>query len=180
MTFVERCQAFAAKHHKISPFMMYVTLFVTLSFIYPSLIYAAEVTTSPHTATSTEFSRPPLPRPQAILFGTGTPRERDDLIRPRDASSTEERERPRLFTSSNTSSLKAFTVLSQKEKQAQIKKLKEAILQMEKSLKEMRVQLQRMQRLRPASSTQQVDVEKVNSFLKSLKNSEYLLPKYSQ
>lgn len=152
---VKHCDALLAKHHnKVSPVVLAVAVIAILGFVSPTLLYAAEVTSS-----ATSFSpvphefRPEKPR---ILFGTSSP---GSML----ASSTiprQDDERDRLLPPSSSERVIQF-------KTARIQKIKEALTAIEQQARDLRTQLENLQ-YSSSSSTEALNIGQFNQKINAL------------
>ena len=154
---VKHCDALLAKHHRhVSPLVLAAAFIVTFGFVSPTILYAAEVT-----STSVLFA--PMPeefRPERAryTFNSSSPG-------PMLASSTErfgERDdkKDRIMTSTTAARIIQYRTV-------RIQRLKDALATIEKQAKDLRTELEDLQYASP-SSTEALDLKDFNAKIGAL------------
>ena len=137
MLSIKKCDAFLAKHHRyISPFVLAMITILTLNLITPTVLLAAE---------------PRGGSPKPIEFQKLKPAPK------------------RMITSSaiiSSTTTKAEKASLERQRQAELKKLKDAVKKLEKTLVKFRSQLEKRSRTADVLST--VNIEKINNLVQIL------------
>ena len=137
MLSIKKCDAFLAKHHRyISPFVLAMITILTLNLITPTVLLAAE-------------TRGGSPKPIEFQKLKPAPKR---MITSSDA-----------LSSTSTKSEKASL---ERQRQAELKKLKDAVKKLEKTLVKFRSQLERRSKSADVLST--VNIEKINNLVQTI------------
>ena len=153
---VKHCDALLAKHHtRVSPIVLSVASLLVFGLISPTLLYAAEVTSSASNLSPAPLEfRPERPR---ILFGSSTPAS---MLASSTVPFREGAEREKGFSSSSTARVIQF-------KTARIQLMKEALAKIEQQARDLRIQLENLQ-YASTSSTEALNVGQFNQKINAL------------